>query len=170
MTLPKFAFCLLLSMCVVVGIAIATGEFVSTDAPAPPLERSAPGVHGDGVSTGLGWVLGVLEIVFFVLCLSLAVSRRRQHWAAFVLGGLIHLAVFTALVIADVRYADGGDTSLFLSFPLPTAWMLYALWPAPLFFMAWYWINFDRHVLRPEDMARFREIVEANRQQRESES
>ena len=128
-----------------------------------------PGTRDGALVTGLGWVLGALEIVFFVGCLSFGISQRHRRRSAFLVGGLIYLAVFTALVVANVSYAGDDQPSLFLSLPVPTAWMLYALWPAPLFFMAWFWINFDRRVLTPKSMERFRQIVEENRGRREGE-
>ncbi len=53
---------------------------------------------------------------------------------------------------------------LFLSFPRPTAWMLFGVWPFPIYFMAVYYILFDRWYYTQEDEKHLEEIVARRRQ------
>ena len=169
--LPAFIFGLLLTMCVVLGIALLVGEVTPklSHLQYAAMDRSDPALQETAVAW-LGWVLGVLEIVFFVSCLVLGVGRRARGKRVFLLGGLVYAAVFTALTVTDAWYMEQDAPTLVLSFPVPTAWMLYGMWAAPLIFMAWYWIGFDRNILTPEDMETFRGIVQDRRNREEEES
>jgi hypothetical protein len=62
---------------------------------------------------------------------------------------------------------QGGARPQFLALPLPTAWMIYGLWAAPVFFIVLYATAFDRWTYTDADRARFAELLAA-RADRES--
>lgn len=119
----------------------------------------------------IAWWLGSLMIAFFVGLLALGMRRKgrlgRRKWA-FLLGLGLYLAVFALMVSAYRGYAESETHALFLSFPGPSAWMLYALWPVPLYFVVTYMFFFDHWVLKEEDLKRFHQLVAARRDEQES--
>ncbi len=118
-----------------------------------------------------GWLYGALSIVLFVALLALGLRRRGRLPAGGRAGLLVCLAlfgaVFTLLVLSYRAYAEpGSERALFGSFPQPTAWMLYGLWPAPIVFALLYMRNFDRWVISEDDVAEFEKLVERSRAER----
>jgi hypothetical protein len=168
MKIAKVLFGLLIAMCVVMGVAFVTGEFTSSGEP-PPMLRGNSETQRDPVATGLGWCFGVLVIAILVLCLVLGIGRgRERHWI-FPVGGALFVFVFSAVIVTTGSYFSEDSTSWFLSFPAPTAWMLYGVWPVPVVFMIWYSVHFDRRVLTEEDLEEFQRIVAAKRERESKE-
>jgi hypothetical protein len=64
------------------------------------------------------------------------------------------------MLVSYEAYIDDTAVRLYGGFPAPTAWMLYALWPAPLLFVVFYVAAFDRWTFRPEDERAFKEILQ----------
>ena len=154
------------------GFAISLGIgmviFTAFTLPEPPqshgvihpqfasMEHSGAGIDRSGHLLWLGWGLGVLEIAFFVTLIALGASSRRGLRGLglpLMISGLAYVAVWTALVLAYRAYASGAATVLFLGFPAPTAWMLFAIWPLPVLFVVFYTLGFDRWVATPQDLA-----------------
>ncbi len=134
----------------------------------PTLLRAGGGAV-DPLRIALGWGFGALQLAFFSACFALGVRRREGLGPLrrpILLGLLGYELVWAFLVLCYVRYAgqpDQPDVPLLLSFPLPTAVMLYLMWPFPLFFMVLYLRHFDRWVLPPGDLAHFRARIAALR-------
>ena len=74
-------------------------------------------------------------------------------------GLLVYELAWAALIIAYARFAADPPDALVLSFPAPTALMLYVLWPLPLIFMWIYLRAFDSWFLTDRDLARFRALL-----------
>lgn len=182
MRLPLFLMGILIAMCVVFVAVIATEEIPDghgfthpelnphlEDHPeaAVAMQKGGPGWERHERILWLGLIFGLLEIVFFVACLCMGASRMGElpakvKWP--MLGGLIaFMASFIALVFAYRGYANDETPALFLAFPAPTAFMLYAIWPVPLFFMFFFIMIYDRWILTPEDLEKFKKIVEEKR-------
>ena len=110
----------------------------------------------------LGVAFGVLQLLLFVGCLGFGLrgarGSSRAKRRALLLGGVLYLAVFMVLIFAYQDYLK-DPTRLFLSLPLPTAVMLWVLWPFPLYFVFVYSMKFEDWVFRKEDSQRFRELV-----------
>lgn len=105
---------------------------------------------------------GVFEITLFVACLALGASRSenpRKHLGAWLAGGGAMILCFLAMVRSYHAGVVTGDPGWFLGFPAATAWMLYGLWPVPLFFIALFMRIFDRWIATPADEERFAEIM-----------
>ena len=119
------------------------------------MQRGGPGLERLGHALWLGFGLGLCEIALFVSLLGLGARGRgglRGLGRPLLAGGLAYAAVWTALVAAYPSYAAGSD-AVFLGFPLPTAWMLFALWPLPLVFVVLYVVGFDRWIAPQRDLA-----------------
>lgn len=169
MKLPWILFGLLVAMCLVVTVTLTVPEVADGHgAPhrtfARSMQHGGPGLERHERVMELGWMFGMLQIVFFVCCLALGTRSAGGHRRALLAGGVIYGMAFTLMMISYRQYAESGSAGLFLGFPAPTAWMFFALWPAPVFFLVLYVVRFDRWILTSKDMDRFREIVAARRQ------
>lgn len=164
--LPWLFLTLLLAMCVVIGALF----FTDASPPLGPHPVHASMTRGsvehqrDGAIVALGAAFGALQIVFFITCLVFGVGERGRPFVVFFVGGVLHLLVFAAMVLTHERYLADETASLVLSLPAPTAWMLYALWPLPVIFAAWYSIRFDRVVYPKESRTRFAALLRGLRE------
>ena len=154
----------LITMCGVVGTLLSIEEkpnshgvdhtqFTST------MQQGGAGVERHTHLWLLGWAFATLQVVFIVTCMTLGMVERRQGMWVFGLGGSLFVLLFTLLFITDAMYARGDATPLVLSFPLPTALMLYGISTIPLLFMFIYIKTFDSWILKPEDLERFQQLV-----------
>lgn len=111
---------------------------------------------------GLAFVFGLLEIAFFMSCLAFG-SRRNGKVGPIVkyivAGGIVYAGAFIGLITAYRNYMSSDTLTTFGNLPTPTAWMMYALWPAPVFFLLVFIFGFQRFIWNDEDEAAFRAIV-----------
>jgi hypothetical protein len=160
MKLPSLVFA--------IAVGIAAILFAVFSLPEPPqshgeshpiyasMEHGGPAHARPPFVLWLGWGLGVLEIAFFVAMIALGASNRRGLRGLgllLIVTGLAFVSVWSALVLAYRAYASDAESVLFLGFPAPTAWMLFALWPLPVFFVFFYTAGFERWVATPRDIA-----------------
>lgn len=148
------------------AVALLTGEPPNGHGmPHPRISEMRAGgpatARVDDVSS-VGFGIGALLIVSFVLCICIGVSRRQQSrtflaWLA--AGGAASLAVWTALVLAYRSDSGHTEPDLVLGLPVATAWMLYGLWAAPGVFTLLYSAGFERWIHTPEDQQRFEAIL-----------
>ena len=123
------------------------------------MKQGGPGAERHARIGWPAWAFGSLQIVFFVTCLALGLKDLQRSGKWLIVGGLIYLAVFTWMVVADRHYALSSSSSLYWSFPAPTAVMLFGLCTTPLFFVILYIVKFDRWILRPADLKAFRDSL-----------
>lgn len=102
------------------------------------------------------------------LCLFLIMGARRRGKLdgirPWLIGASIaYLLVFTLTYFSDLNYVATGHNRFFLGWPIPTAWMIYAMWATPIFFVLIYILKFRDWILTSEDETRFKELVEARR-------
>ena len=184
---PVIMFCVLLAMCAVVGAALLTEEVPHIDKTddagitkrihlghsvphpsIPVLLNGGPGPDRHNSILWHGLALGLLQVIFFVLCLSLAMSKKGvigPYKPVLIMGGIIYVCIFACLVFSYHTYMTEEVHGLILSQPKPTAWMVYALWGFPVFFILLYMFAFDRWYLTPADMDRFKALVAEKRAQ-----
>jgi hypothetical protein len=164
MKLPSLAFA--------AAVGIAAILFAVFSLPEPPqshgdthpkfasMEYGGPATDRPPFVLWLGWGFGVLEIAFFVAMIALGASRRgslRGLGLPLIVAGVAYAAVWTALVLAYRVYASGDESAIFLGFPAPTAWMLFAIWPLPMIFVLFYTVGFERWVATPQDLVEIEE-------------
>ena len=128
-----------------------------------------PGAERHEKILWLGWAFGVLQIGFFVTCLALGISKAGKAGPAklpLAIGGVLFMAVFTFLILSYRGYMNETEHALFFSLPLPTAWMLYALWFFPVFFIVLYVVTFDTWNLTRDELKEFQEILKSTRAQK----
>ena len=176
MRIPVVIFAVLVALCaVVLVLALVEEPADSRGIDHPEYQTMRQGGNTDRHDSVLfwGWLYGTLSIVLFVGLMALGLRRggklpagsgRALSWGL----GLFVL-VFTMLVLSYRAYAEpGAERALFGSFPEPTAWMLYALWPVPVVFVVLYMRYFDRWVMSDEDVAEFERLVARSRRDREA--
>ena len=135
------------------------------------MQQSGIDAEPDAALLWIGWSFGALQIAFFAALLALGARSRqglRGLGVPLIAASLFYLAIWTALVVAYRSYANAGDPVLFLGFPAPTAWMLFALWPCPVLFTLYYVVGFDRWIATPEDLAELERTLARLRAQSES--
>ncbi len=179
-------FGLLIAMCaVVVGIGVTASlnppdvvvkQTHGGDGPSaatrqhptfPNMDRADATALAQRDLLGWGWAFGTLQIATFVCCLAFGVRRGKRFdsfgWT-FLVGGLIYVGVFTLLLFNDSRFVEQGAAPEFLGpFPVPTALVLFGMWPVPLYFAVVYFVGFNRWIVTPEDMAAFQKLVAASK-------
>ena len=171
MKLPSVMFGLLLGMCVVTGIMLASEEPPDSrgtqHSTYSTMQRAGQAVQSGSMLVWLGWTFGILQIFFFVTTLALGASYRgrlgNRKWI-FIIGGLFYGVVFTLMIISYRQYVQEDSPSLFLSFPKPTSMMVFGLWAAPSVFLLLYIVTFNRWILTATDLERFRRLIAASRQ------
>jgi hypothetical protein len=154
MKLPALLFALACAIALVLGAAVwAGGEAPPQARPHPEFPTLLQGGDGAARSAPIalhGALFGALQIAFFGACFALGMRRgsRLGPVARPLLWGLLlYEGVFAGLLVAYARYQADPGAPLVLSFPLPTALLLYALWPLPLWFAWIYLRHFDDWVV-----------------------
>ncbi len=190
MKLHSFVFLTLIGMCLAVGAAfIAPQQVVIDDGAGAPevsssgfeherfstMRQGGPGAERHATTLWIGWAFVTFQVLFFGGCLAMGMQRRRPEGLSLgpakqplIIGTLVLLAVFTALVFSYQRYAGEEAHTLFLGFPRPTAWVFFAVWPFPVYLMFVYMRIFDRWFFTEEDERKVTELASAQRQ-REAE-
>lgn len=177
-SLPLVLFGLLLASCLTLALAVAAGSGASADGVEadgggagpgasgtthprfPSMDHGGSGRRRHGPVLGLAWAFGILQLALVVGCLALGVRRRRVRAPLAAAGGVLGFVVTMMVVSYRGHLAD--PAAAFLALPVPTAWFLYGFWPAQFLVVGIYVLLFDRAVVTPEDMARFRALVAGN--------
>jgi len=129
---------------------------------APSPEHPSLLAGGAPASTGMvviGALFGLVQIAFFGACFALGMQRGGRVGPvarSLVLSLVGYAGVWLALVVAYATTSGNEEASLWGSFPVATAWMLYGMWPFPLVFAFLYLRQFDGWFLNEDDLARFR--------------
>lgn len=105
-----------------------------------------------------GWIYGSLQIGLFVFLIGQCVpSGRPRRWLIGASGGL-YLAVYLALILSYGKGVEGAP--FILGFPLPTAWLVFGMWPISALFAILYATQYAKWIYTPEDASRFQSIKE----------
>ena len=121
------------------------------------MDHGGSGRRRHGPILGLAWAFGILQLALVVGCLALGVGHRRMR-APLAAAGLV-LALIVTMMVVSYRGHLADPEAVFLTLPIPTAWFLYGFWPAQFLVVGLYVLLFDRAVVTPHDLARFREIL-----------
>ncbi len=133
------------------------------------MRHGGSGLERHAVVLWAGWAFGGVGIVFYVALMAFGTRRgaaRRASTRWLVFGLCAFLAAWTGLVVAYRTYLLEGPGRLFLGFPLPTAIMLYLLFPASLILTAVYVGGFRRWVLSEDDEAAYDRLLAETRGRR----
>ncbi|MYB19063.1 MAG: hypothetical protein F4Y16_08775 [Holophagales bacterium] len=174
MRIPVAIFAILVVLCAVVLVLWTIDERPdSRGADHPVHETMRQGGSSERHDAVLPWgfLYGLLSIVLFVAVMALGLRRRgrlpagsrRALWS----GLALYALTFMLLVLSYRGYVEpGADHALFGSFPRPSAWMLYGIWPVPLLFALLYMWNFDRWVISEDEVAEFERLAAESKRQR----
>ena len=180
--LPLILFALLLALCVVLALTFIIEEVPFEDVPSPnggvervhtghgtahsrfpSMDHGGPGGERLGLVWWLGLSFGLLQLGLIVGCLALSVKRLERVRTPLVLCGIVLAAMFVAMAVTYRGYVGAATPPLLFSLPIPTAWFLYAFWPAQFLVVALYVLVYHRSIVTSQDMARFREILDISR-------
>lgn len=124
------------------------------------MRRASPAA---GESTVLlGWIFGVVVTFLIFLMFGLGVARRGSFrgigWPL-VLVLIATIVSWTAVVVAYQGYVSDTAQSLLFGWPLPTALLVFLMFPAMLLINIVFVIYFPRSILTEGDLEKFeREI------------
>ena len=178
MKLDWIIFGLLLVMCGSLGSLLLTPEpTVVMAAGEPPIAAGHGIPHarigtmlagGDGLQRyapirTASWIFAVCMICFFTALLALASLKAGRsspiNWFLMI-GCAGQMLGMVGMILSYESFLGDATPALHGAFPAPTAWMLYVLWPAPLLFVAFYVVVFDRWTFRPEDEKAFQVLLQ----------
>ena len=182
MKLPYLLFAILLAMCTVIAATFILGETPVVKVVSPETGEVSQVPHGHGFAhpevanmqvggdgalrhdriLWFGWAFGILQVAFFVVLIAYGGSKQGKLGLLKIpifIAGILYAATFTAVVYTYQTYTSTDDPAMFLSLPVPTAWMVYGLWIVPMLFVFLYMFTFDSWTFRDEDMKRFEELL-----------
>lgn len=114
------------------------------------------------------FLFGLCFILFMMGCLAVGgrINNRFSKFHAWILAFLVtYLGIYGMLCHSYYTYIQHPENAqMVLGFPAPTAWMLYGIWFLPFLFSLVYLFQFDKFVLRPGDLERFKSLVNKKHQ------
>ncbi len=135
------------------------------------MRQGGSGAARHGGILALGWAFGVLTILNFVLLVGFG-GRHDGRLGSFgwplAVAFIAYAGVFSWIIAAYRQYLVDPGGPLVLGFPLPSALMLYVLYPVSMILNVYFAVGFRRWVLTEEDEARYRELVARRRRQQAS--
>ena len=111
---------------------------------------------------GLSFVFGALILAMFVCCILLGLRRNGAIGPAgklVIAGAALYFLAYAALMLSYRQYMTEGSLETFGALPLPTAWMMYALWPVPFVFLGIFVLGFRRYIWDDESERAFQKLV-----------
>ena len=182
MRLPQLLFLNLVLLCLVMAWSWTRPQAEAAAGVAHPTVSNML-VGGDGMERFApvavqSLIFGCLSITFFVGLLALGLRQKgrvRGNKLAFFVGLAFYLGMFFMVWQSYQTFAAGQSEvanrigPLFLGFPIPTAWMLFGLYGAPIVFLLLYCLNFDSWVFTEDDEKEFRQLVETTTKARQAE-
>ena len=107
-------------------------------------------------------VVGVFGCIYFIGNLKKGQITGIGKWLiAFT---ICFALIFTVMIFSNWNYVQNADNQFFAQMPIPTAWMIYAVWLFPYFITILYMWKFEEWVISPEEEAELAEFL-ANRTQ-----
>ncbi|MBW1882065.1 MAG: hypothetical protein JRJ58_00940 [Deltaproteobacteria bacterium] len=168
----QLLFALTVGMSVTLAWVLLGVEAVSGAAGLPHpdhamMRRGGPGLERLKAVLLPGWLLGSFAVAFFATCFALG-ARALDRLTIILISAsaVFYELVWTILVVLSWRFASVQSTALFLSFPAPTAWLLFVFTPAPLVFLVLYLLRFESFMPPDSELDRLRRL----RQSEEGES
>ncbi len=149
MSLAQLLFGLTIAMALTLAWVMLGVETVPNAAGLPHPDhammfRGGPGLARLSPVLLPGWLLGSLAVAFFATCFTLGVRRLDRLTLRLILASAVfYEIVWTVLIGLSWHFASVESTQLFLSFPAPTAWLLFVFTPAPVVFLVLYVVRFD---------------------------
>ncbi len=172
--LAWLVFGMLLVLCAIIIVLFCIGEvpgLLSTEHPDhASMQQGRDGIETQSHIKWLGLAFGILQLCFATCLIGLCLNKQGRlkiFKTPLVICMLLCIAAFVSMMAAYIGYARQGSGPLFGSFPLPTALMLYALWPMPVFFTIVYVMYYDKAIFTAEDDEKFQALVKSRHENTE---
>ncbi len=166
MKLERIVFALVLAISAVVLVTMLVPEGEHAQGLEHPsfatMRHGGSGVARHAGILWLGGAFGGLAITLFVALMAFGTRRGdslRGLGPKLILGLVAYLAAWSWLVFAYRGYMNEPDHSLVLGFPLPTAIMLFVLWPVSIVFNLVFVVGVKHWVLSDQDHERYQQLV-----------
>ena len=122
------------------------------------------GTDGRGSSLFIGFFIGLLILGIFSFCIYLGIQRNGQpgplaRWLWIGLAG--YFVVFVVQILLYRNYDPINNSAFIAGYPIPTAWMIYAMWGYPIVFTIIYLLSFDKWIFTAEDEANYRALKDS---------
>jgi len=168
--LDKILFAIVLALCAVVVALMLTPQVEGQTGTAHPsfetMRHGGAGAERHARVLWLGWGFGALSILSFVALIAFGARKagglRGLGWPL-ICGLAVYLGLWTWLVVAYRDYVSEAAHPLVAAFPLPTAIMLYALWPVPALFGVYFVAGFDAWIYSEDDLEEYRRLLARDR-------
>ena len=171
MSLAQLLFALTVAMAVTLAWVLLGVEAVagSSGLPHPDHEmmlRGGPGLERLRPILLPGWLLGSFAVAFFSTCFALGVRELDRLTVTLISAcGVFYELVWTILVVLAWRFASIQSTTLFFSFPAPTAWLLFVFTPAPVVFLVLYLVRFESFMPPDSELERLHSLRQSAERQ-----
>ena len=160
------AFCLvIIAICFTPAPAAVSGQLHPT---FHSMLKSGTSVSSSPTIKWLSYFfgLGVLGVIGFMIMIGARKKDKlitKKIHARILWSFALIFVVYSITVFSDWTYVSSTKTNYFGGFPIPTSWMVYAVWFAPLSLVILYISKFDEWIISPEELRKFQEIVEKRR-------
>jgi hypothetical protein len=157
---------LLLVLCAILAALFIIGEApVKLNAPHPDypdMLQGNPGIESQSHIKWLGYALAITQFCFIAALILFSLNKQgrlKKLKTPLLIATALCITAFCLIMAAYWAFARQGSGDLFGGFPLPTALMLYALWPMQILFVIIYVMYYDKAIFTPEDADKFQAIL-----------
>lgn len=118
------------------------------------------------------FLFGLLNIVILLYFILLGAIRRGalgkiRYW--FFSGAFLYLVTYTLTFFSNLRYLREEHHLFFGGWPLPTAWMMYAMWFTPLIILIGYIVTFRDSIISEDDELEFATLIKLRLNKKQGE-
>lgn len=135
------------------------------------LHEAFPSMLRGGSSIANSQFLKLLSFLygFIIFCLLINAvyigGRKSQKFAGFkymiLVFTIVYLAAYAIMMFSYWKYIEGNN-SYFLGFPVPSAWMIYAIHLFPFLLLIFYAVNFHKYIISRKEINNFIKNVKNN--------
>ena len=113
-----------------------------------------------GYLFGLG-ILGLFTAMLFIGNLKAGKITTIGKWLGMAM--IVYMIVFSFMVFSNWTYVNQVEHSFFDFMPIPTAWMIYAVWFAPLIITIAYITKFEEAIISDQEIEAFHKFLDQHR-------
>lgn len=169
--LAWLVFGLLLVLCAIIIALFCIGEVPGSLSIEHPdhanMQQGRPGIETQSHIKWLALFFGILQFCLAAGLIALCLNKKgslKTFKTPLLICTFLCITVFSLMVAAYWVYIQKGSGPLFGSFPLPTALMLYGVWPITTLFVFIYVMYYDKAIFTKEDNEKFQALVKSRRE------
>jgi hypothetical protein len=168
--IERILFALLLALWAVVLVTMLIPEVAGARGVVHPeiesIQQGGSGIERHGYALPLYWAFGVAVISTFVALIAFGARKgkeiKRLVWAL-LLGGSAFVITWTWLILVYRGYMTETSHALIFGFPVPTAVMIFVVYPISMIFNLLFVIGFKHWVLSDEAAEAYERMVAEKR-------